>query len=218
MKFRILVVCTANVCRSPLAAALIAAGFDRAEVAGVEVSSAGTSAVPGAPVCSTTLLGAGGLVLDRSRLAFHQAAELTADQVRGSDLVLTADRSSRAAVARLVPDAHAPYFTLREAAELSRQVATPPTRELLGGPEERLSSFVQALREARGLTDQPRTQRLRSWSRPWRSTLAHSHDVPDAHQTHHGLHPAVVEAVEAASRQLGDRLLCWSGVSDSCRP
>lgn len=218
MTFRILVVCTANVCRSPLAAALVAAALERADVAGVEVSSAGTSAIPGAPLCHEAQLCAGGLDLDRSRLAYHQARQLTADQVSRADLVLAADRSSRAAVARLLPRANAPYFTLREAAQLSRQVVLPPDRELLGGPDERLSSFVQALHGVRGLTEQPRMERLRSRSRPWRSTVAHSHDVPDAHQTHPGLHHAVVEVVGTASRQLGDRLLCWSGVGEPLRP
>lgn len=218
MTFRILVVCSANACRSPLAAALLAAAFDRADVEGVEISSAGTAAVPGGPPCARVLEASRHLDLDVFRMVHHRARELTSAQVRAADLVLAADRSGRAAVARLAPGTSTRHFTLREAAELAQAVSPPPEREVLGDLEDRLASFVHALHGQRGMTPQPRVGRMRSRFRPWQSTIVHSHDVPDAHVERPGLHPGVIDLLSTSTAQLNRRLLCWSGVADPLRP
>lgn len=217
MTFRILVVCSANVCRSPVAAALLAAAFDRADETDVEITSAGVAAVPGAPPCARVLEASRHLDLDVYRLVHHRARELTSAQVRAADLVLAADRSGRAAVARLAPGTSTRHFTLREATELARVVSPPPEREVLGDVEDRLASFVHALHGQRGMTPQPRVERMRSRSRPWQSTLVHSHDVPDAHEGRPGLHPGVIDLLSTTAGQLSGRLLCWSGVVDPLR-
>ena len=127
--FRVLVVCTGNVCRSPAVAALL---MTRAREAGLapeqwlQVRSAGTHALDGAGLHEQTaraLAGVGVLVSPA-----HQAHRLIAQDVRGADLVLTATREHRAAAARLHPPAVQRVFTLLEMAALLTTASTtsPP--------------------------------------------------------------------------------------------
>ena len=84
----ILVVCTANQCRSPLGeVTLLARATERALP--VTVSSAGIQAVPGMPATPPTVDAARRLGLD---LARHQSTPLALDDVRRADLVLGLER------------------------------------------------------------------------------------------------------------------------------
>lgn len=107
----VLAVCTGNICRSPAVERLLQAGLgDR-----FDVSSAGTGAMVGAPIDApmARLLEAEGV--DTSGFA---ARRLTAELVRGADLVLALTREHRSAVVRLAPAALRRTFTLRELARL----------------------------------------------------------------------------------------------------
>ncbi|MFF3323433.1 low molecular weight phosphatase family protein [Streptomyces sp. NPDC002889] len=113
--FRVLVVCTGNVHRSPLAERLLT--FRLASASGrFQVSSAGTAAANGTPmdpVAATLLTEMGG---EPSGAA---ARRLTAGLVNGAALVLGAATEHREAAVRLSPVhglGHA--FTLREFARL----------------------------------------------------------------------------------------------------
>ena len=114
--FRIVVVCTANVCRSALAEVLLARGLAEAGVAGVIVDGAGTNAEPGQPMCE------GGAALAGIERGAHLSRELDAEMLKDADLVLAADRGHRAACARLVPACRPRLFTLRQAAGLAAVV------------------------------------------------------------------------------------------------
>jgi protein-tyrosine-phosphatase len=84
--YHVLVVCSGNTCRSPLAAAMLAARVAREPaLASVTVSSAGTSAWNGAPVSEGSFLVGLERGIDLSR---HRARQLTAEEVRQADLVL----------------------------------------------------------------------------------------------------------------------------------
>jgi protein-tyrosine phosphatase len=112
--FAVLAVCTGNICRSPLAAALLDRALDHARC-----SSTGTRAVTGAPVPPPMLEQASLLGLD---LGEHRAGDLTTAVVQSSSLVLCLAREHRSAVARAVPRATRWTFTLAEFARLSRAV------------------------------------------------------------------------------------------------
>jgi len=83
---RVLFVCTANICRSPLAEALLRQRLRRMSLAGrVEVRSAGTSAVPARRPDPRVrrLAEEAGVALGRTR-----SRPLTREMIRRSDLVL----------------------------------------------------------------------------------------------------------------------------------
>ena len=95
---RILFVCTGNICRSPLAAALLQRALTERGAAEIEVSSAGTGAWDGAPVSEGAYLVGLEQGLD---LSAHRARLLTRDLVERSDVILTMARHHRARVDEL---------------------------------------------------------------------------------------------------------------------
>lgn len=82
----VLLVCSGNTCRSPLAAAMLAERLAREPgLAHVRVGSAGTSAWDGAPASEGSYLVALELGLD---LSSHRARMLTTTHVERADLIL----------------------------------------------------------------------------------------------------------------------------------
>ena len=113
--FTILVVCTGNVCRSPLADQMLADAVQKhlpADVAAnVVVGSAGTEAPVGAPMSAPAAAISAKQGLDP---AGHQARQLTIDLLREADLTLVATRQHRQDVARMLPRSARTLFTIRE--------------------------------------------------------------------------------------------------------
>ena len=149
MTFRILHVCTGNICRSPMAERLTVHGLRRrlgAAADGFVVGSAGTWGHSGAemePYALSTLtsLGVDG--------AAFRARELQADLVGEADLVLGATREHRAAAVVLHPRAASRTFTLREFARLCG--AVDPADLTATDPVERARELVRAAAGQRGL-------------------------------------------------------------------
>lgn len=112
MPARILMICTANVCRSPAAAALLAA-----RLPGVEVASRGVEARGGQGACPVAARALRERGID---LSGHTSQRLAERDVRAATLVLTATRWHRASVVELRPSARVRTYTLAEAARLAR--------------------------------------------------------------------------------------------------
>jgi len=150
--FGILVVCTGNICRSPIAERLLVAGIQQRLGAGArafEVSSAGTwghSDAAMEPAAAATVRELGG------EPGGFRARELTSAHIAAADLVLTATREHRAAVVTMVPRASGRTFTLREFARLTAGVEAS---ELPGLPEERARALVGLAAGRRGIPPLP---------------------------------------------------------------
>ena len=97
--FNIVTVCTGNICRSPMAQALLRAELDRAGLEDrVAVRSAGTSGEElGNPVDPRARA-----VLDRHevRLSGHRAHRITDEELDGADLILVMTEDHRAQLLR----------------------------------------------------------------------------------------------------------------------
>ncbi|MBK5308180.1 MAG: protein-tyrosine-phosphatase [Frankiaceae bacterium] len=147
--FRVLHVCTGNICRSPLAEHLMRDGLrtrlgDAADRFVVE--SAGTWGHTGSPMETYALSTLATYALDGSAFS---ARELVAEHVVAADLILGATREHRAAAVVLHPRAAARTFTLREFARLTAGV--DPTALPSGDAVERARALVVAAAANRGL-------------------------------------------------------------------
>ena len=105
---KLLVVCTGNICRSPLAAALLQRRLGGRSLE-AEVRSAGTGALVGEPadVMAQTYGAALGVTL-----ASHRARQLTLDELRWAELVLVLDEGHRQRVVEFDPAARGKVFLL----------------------------------------------------------------------------------------------------------
>jgi protein-tyrosine phosphatase len=112
--FRILVVCTGNVCRSPVAGAVLRDALAEIAPGAFEVESAGTRALVGEPAQPEAADVASSL---GSTLEGFRARQLTEQMVGRADLVLTLAHRHRDAVLQLQP-ALKRTFTVREFARI----------------------------------------------------------------------------------------------------
>jgi len=147
--FRVLHVCTGNICRSPMAERLTRKGLaDRLGPAAGRfvVESAGTWGHNGSPMESYALATLKAYGLDG---VDFRARELVAEHVAGADLVLGATREHRAAAVVLHPRAAGRTFTLREFARLVSAVV--PADLTATDPAQRARELVRVAAGRRGL-------------------------------------------------------------------
>jgi protein-tyrosine phosphatase len=145
--FRMLCVCEGNICRSPVAALLLQAALGP----DVEVTSAGTRAVVGAPVAPpmAELLRGRSVVSESFR-----ARQLRRSDLEDADLVLTMTTHQRRRAVELAPSTVRRTFTLRELARLLAVVdpaGAPP-----GTFAERLRWALSAAAAERRYVAEPR--------------------------------------------------------------
>ena len=109
--FSILLVCTGNTCRSPLAEVILKAELRKAGVAKVTVSSAGTGAFDGGRPSLGAAAAAGQMKLSLGRF---RSKPLNQRRVSRADLILTMGRSQKEEIIRLWPDACGRTYVLSE--------------------------------------------------------------------------------------------------------
>jgi len=140
---RILMICTGNMCRSPLAEAILRAELDKAGVDDVVVESAGTGAWEGRAASDGALLV--GLENDLD-ISAHRSRHLSRDIVEQADIIFTMSRRHTERVKKLGGDGKA--FLLGEYAGLKRskaEIADPYGMELevYRGTFDRLQSLLR---------------------------------------------------------------------------
>jgi protein-tyrosine phosphatase len=102
VKKLVLVVCTGNICRSPMAAGLLRRRLGEAGLAGeVEVASRGFYVYDGQPAsaAAVALLGESGLDISQ-----HASATLTADDLRRASVVLVMEEAHRRSIFYTAPE------------------------------------------------------------------------------------------------------------------
>jgi protein-tyrosine phosphatase len=180
---RVLVVCTANICRSPTAAGLLAARLGPT----VEVVSRGVDAMHGMPMCarSADWLAGGGAGVTPYAHRPHVSAPLTLEDVRAATVILTASPRHRSAVVSLRPSAQVRTFTLAQAARIATWRAGQGARPPAGDVADRLLWLAEELDEHRAAGPLPAED---------------ADDLPDPHEgvvRHAEVLPRIRAAVDA---------------------
>ncbi|MDN5893656.1 MAG: hypothetical protein L0H93_06475 [Nocardioides sp.] len=195
----LLMVCAANVCRSPLAELLLRRGL--AEHPDVQVASAGTLARSGREICFrvATWRDGGDWVAEAGA---HRSRRIDPDLLEAAALILVSSRDVRADVVLAAPEVRGRTYTLREAAHLGEGFdAAAQTGHL--GEVARYATHLDRARVVRG-TIQGRRPR---WGPARR---ADGPDIVDGHGRNRWAHRAALEEVSEATaaivRQLGGHL------------
>ena len=147
--FRILTVCTGNICRSPLAEQLLKSAFQGVEH--IEIDSAGTQAMIDHPMPEHSLRIARDNKVADSEL--HRGKQMIEAHLDAADLILAMDRGHRRKIVELSPRATRKVFTVRE---FKRLIDVTPDEELRaevmasqGTSAEKLRAAVEAARLGR---------------------------------------------------------------------
>ena len=132
----ILVVCTGNICRSPIAEGFLRQLLQDRGIEGISVESAGVSGLRGYPADPEAVRAAAEQAVDISR---HRARRVNAKMIEKADLVLAMTAEQRDAAIGQVPAAASRTFTLKELVFLLEKTnGESPERS----KEERLADAV----------------------------------------------------------------------------
>jgi protein-tyrosine phosphatase len=151
--FRVLAVCTGNICRSPALERLLRMSYG--PMGRVDVASAGTRAVVDSPINAPMahLLEAAGA--DTSGFF---ARQLTPELVRSADLVVGFTRAHRSAAVKMVPAAVRRSFTFLELARMLDHVDPDEVDQHVGAvaaPGDRLAAAIPLAMRHRSPTERP---------------------------------------------------------------
>lgn len=138
--FHVMMVCTGNICRSPMAAGLLAHYLPVDLKERVEVTSAGTSALHGHQAQEHAIEAMGLLGVD---IAHHRARQLTREIARSADLILTMEAAHLSWVKRTLGWRQAKPRLLME---FDHQSPTGDIRDPYGEPLEAYQRCLQTLR------------------------------------------------------------------------
>jgi protein-tyrosine phosphatase len=198
MRARVLLVCTANICRSPAAARLLAGRLGPL----IDVESRGTRSVAGAGMCDVSanwVLMNGG-----ASAAGHRSRQLELADIKASTLILTASQRHRTRVIELRPSAQVRTFTLAQAARIAQWRGPAARSGMPVGAQlpDRLLWLAEELDAYRGTAPQPVPES--------------ADDLPDPHQgaRHADVFGSLLAAVDAFCAPLLERPLVESALRE----
>lgn len=167
--FSILVVCTGNICRSPLGERLLQHQLISLPLQQT-ITSAGTGALIGGDVPSAIRDIANSL---NAPVDGHVPRQISAEMVRSSTLILTAERSHRSEVVSLVPRASNKTFTLKQFARLCQEHEEFVGQGTLSAPNiTQLSDLIVEISDFRSLATPPEHNSSDDVEDPYRRSQA----------------------------------------------
>jgi protein-tyrosine phosphatase len=151
--FRLLYVCTGNICRSPFAEILtrhlLIGRLGGRVAASFQISSAGVQGVVGSAIHPATRHELSPWGLHRTAADRFVARQLRSEMITGAHLVLGANTRHRSAVIEREPGALTTSFSIREFARLAAEV---DPADLPADPVARAHELVEQVRKRRGVS------------------------------------------------------------------
>ena len=145
--FKVIFVCTGNICRSPMAEQMLIQKAEQSKLP-ITVVSAGVMAMTGDPM---TPQSADAMTKRGFTPTKHISQDLTPKLLEEADLVLTATLDHRSAIARMLPKASKYSFTIDEFARLTSFLRAAPEfqEEFKKKPKETRDQYLKrAMHEA----------------------------------------------------------------------
>jgi protein-tyrosine phosphatase len=145
--FKVIFVCTGNICRSPMAEQMLIQKAEKNKLP-LKVLSAGVMAMTGDPM---TPQSADAMTKRGFTPTKHISQDLTPKLLEEADLVLTATLDHRSAIARMLPKASKYSFTIDEFARLTSFLKADPEfqEEFKKKPKETRDQYLKrAMHEA----------------------------------------------------------------------
>lgn len=143
----VLVLCTGNICRSPMAEVLLRQSFHQAGNSATAIASAGIAAIVGysATEIAQQLMASRGL-----DISGHRATQLVPDMLLQADLVLVMEKEQQQVVERMQPAARGRVFRLGEWSQIDipdpyRQ-SIEVYREVLDMIDKGISDWMERIR------------------------------------------------------------------------
>lgn len=196
MTQRLLVVCHANVCRSPV---MMWTLRSLVSTEAVRFSSAGTHALRPDRICDVALEVLGDAAPAQSRE--DGAVQVTPAAIEGADLIITATKHQRGEIALMSHDARDRTFTLREAILLG-EIAERGGHGRAGAD---LTAYASRLHGSRGLLQLTPPSRLRR-------AAADPLDHVDVHQERGRGHRKGLIALQSDARRFAAQLESALGI------
>lgn len=141
----ILFICTGNSCRSVMAEGLLRKMFLDKKIEGIEIHSAGISAIEGLPPTDNTIKVMNNEGIDVSG---YKTRKLTAQMINNADIVLVMEGMHKDTVLELVPESRDKIFFLREYADNKDEPLGFSVPDPIGRPLEIYERTLAMIKDA----------------------------------------------------------------------